>query len=193
MRLGCCLDFQSVDGNCKPCVGRHGPNCSLPCKIGFFGFGCRQLCNCSDRQGCDRHTGCFDIAVDKRTKSYSGEILGAVGVLFGIICLSVAGALTRRFKLHYEKKYTTNRNNVRDEMTSDEAQSIQGQYLTPISLKDKTMKSSSSPVKKQRRTNQDETTDDTAQESGYTEIPDYQQLKESRTRVQHQYAKLRDS
>ncbi|XP_062588555.1 multiple epidermal growth factor-like domains protein 10 [Saccostrea cucullata] len=60
MRLGCCLDFQLVDGNCKPCIGRHGPNCSLHCDFGFFGFGCRQLCNCSDRQGCDRHTGCFE-------------------------------------------------------------------------------------------------------------------------------------
>ncbi|XP_062607281.1 uncharacterized protein LOC134269076 isoform X2 [Saccostrea cucullata] len=151
MRLGCCVDFQLVNSDCKPCIGRHGVNCGIPCDFGFFGFGCRQICNCSDRQGCDRHTGCF------------------------------------------EKKYTINRNNVRVEITSMEAQSIQGQYLTPISLKDKTMASSSNPVKKQRRTNQEETTDETAQESGYTEIPDYQQLKESRARIEHQYAKLRDS
>ncbi|XP_061183311.1 cell death abnormality protein 1-like [Saccostrea echinata] len=101
MILECCVDFQLINGACKPCIGRHGVNCTSPCRFGYFGFGCQQRCNCSDRQGCDRHTGCFDLADGKCAKSYSGEILGVVGVLFGIICLSVAGALTRRSKLYY--------------------------------------------------------------------------------------------
>ena len=43
------------------CIGTWGQNCRLNCTFGFFGFGCRQKCECSTEQFCDRKDGCIDI------------------------------------------------------------------------------------------------------------------------------------
>ena len=40
------------------CIGFFGANCSAPCPDGYYGFGCRQICNCNDTEICDPMIGC---------------------------------------------------------------------------------------------------------------------------------------
>ena len=43
------------------CIGTWGMNCQNNCTFGFFGLGCRQKCECSIEQVCERRHGCIDI------------------------------------------------------------------------------------------------------------------------------------
>ena len=42
------------------CIGSFGLNCSSSCPDGYYGLGCRQICNCNDREKCDPMIGCTD-------------------------------------------------------------------------------------------------------------------------------------
>ena len=41
------------------CIGFFGVNCSQPCPDGYFGHGCRQVCNCNDTESCNAEIGCI--------------------------------------------------------------------------------------------------------------------------------------
>lgn len=41
------------------CNGSFGLNCSSPCPDGYYGLGCRRICNCNDTQKCDPMIGCI--------------------------------------------------------------------------------------------------------------------------------------
>ncbi|XP_052717042.1 uncharacterized protein LOC128189460 [Crassostrea angulata] len=62
-KLKCCTDYiyhpQSDD--CRPCIGTFGDNCDGgPCLDGYYGHGCRGVCNCTKQQECDRFIGCVN-------------------------------------------------------------------------------------------------------------------------------------
>lgn len=45
----------------QACVGTFGDNCGGgPCMEGYYGFGCRNRCNCTKVQYCDRFRGCVN-------------------------------------------------------------------------------------------------------------------------------------
>lgn len=41
------------------CVGSWGMECRNNCSFGHYGFGCRQMCSCSNQQICDPKQGCI--------------------------------------------------------------------------------------------------------------------------------------
>nr|XP_034337438.1 uncharacterized protein LOC105341011 isoform X2 [Crassostrea gigas] len=67
--LKCCTDYiYSQSGDCKPCIGSFGDNCDGgPCPKGHYGHGCKEKCNCTEQQDCDRFIGC----VNSKEKKYS--------------------------------------------------------------------------------------------------------------------------
>ncbi|XP_062606980.1 uncharacterized protein LOC134268757 [Saccostrea cucullata] len=55
----CCTNYREERGICIPCIGSFGINCTGgKCVEGFFGFGCREKCNCSVHEVCDHRIGC---------------------------------------------------------------------------------------------------------------------------------------
>ncbi|XP_062598647.1 uncharacterized protein LOC134260078, partial [Saccostrea cucullata] len=159
LNIFCCLHISFTCNSFTACIGRYGKDCQQKCECGHYGFGCRYRCNCTETQRCDVKIGCVDLLSEttdcKCIKSYQGEIIGALGVTFGLICLAVAGALTRRSKLFYERTLKTN-SSVDDKSTDKEEKPLKEQYLTPISNQDKSVKSSGHLPKKQRRTKLDQ-------------------------------------
>ncbi|XP_022326765.2 uncharacterized protein LOC111126404 [Crassostrea virginica] len=57
----CCVDFyrDRWTKQCLPCRGSFGLNCSFPCPDGYYGTGCRHICNCNETQNCDPMIGCI--------------------------------------------------------------------------------------------------------------------------------------
>ncbi|XP_061198162.1 multiple epidermal growth factor-like domains protein 10 [Saccostrea echinata] len=55
----CCTNYRQERGICIPCIGSFGINCSGGiCVEGFYGFGCREKCNCTIHEVCDHRIGC---------------------------------------------------------------------------------------------------------------------------------------
>ena len=50
------------------CIGFYGVNCSQPCPDGYFGHGCRQICNCNDTEICNAKIGCI-----AKIETYNGK------------------------------------------------------------------------------------------------------------------------
>ncbi|XP_048731003.1 uncharacterized protein LOC125648123 isoform X3 [Ostrea edulis] len=88
-QIKCCVDFLLVNGACKPCIGRHGINCTSPCRFGYYGFGCRHLCNCSDRQGCDRQIGCFDVDNNYVHTHYVVAVMCAILITSVVVVVAI--------------------------------------------------------------------------------------------------------
>ncbi|XP_055997242.1 DNA damage-regulated autophagy modulator protein 2-like [Ostrea edulis] len=58
-KMRCCNDYRNVSGRCEHCIGAFGENCSWPCPFAFFGYKCKERCNCSsDTHWCDNISGC---------------------------------------------------------------------------------------------------------------------------------------
>ncbi|XP_061162595.1 uncharacterized protein LOC133171811 [Saccostrea echinata] len=64
----CCTNFREVGDTCLPCIGSFGVNCTGgTCVEGFYGFGCREKCNCSIHEVCDHRIGCQKKASSTKT------------------------------------------------------------------------------------------------------------------------------
>ncbi|XP_062589428.1 multiple epidermal growth factor-like domains protein 10 [Saccostrea cucullata] len=48
----------------ETCIGSYGKDCSKPCKYGYYGHGCRERCDCSENQICDKRRGCLVLHDD---------------------------------------------------------------------------------------------------------------------------------
>lgn len=45
----------------QACIGSFGDNCSGgPCTEGYYGHGCRNKCNCTEQQYCNKFEGCVN-------------------------------------------------------------------------------------------------------------------------------------
>nr|XP_022311018.1 multiple epidermal growth factor-like domains protein 10 [Crassostrea virginica] len=85
----CCIDYyKDFDSeSCLPCIGSFGPNCSSPCPDGFFGHGCRQICDCNDSMICDPSHGC----VTKKNENTPGKTTpGETYIAIAIPCFLFA-------------------------------------------------------------------------------------------------------
>ncbi|XP_052685324.1 uncharacterized protein LOC128165133 [Crassostrea angulata] len=56
--IQCCTGYYSENGICKECFGAIGPNCSIPCESNFFGYLCKNQCDCQKDETCIRYFGC---------------------------------------------------------------------------------------------------------------------------------------
>lgn len=43
------------------CFGAVGPDCSTPCESNFFGYLCKDQCDCPTNETCNRYFGCKSI------------------------------------------------------------------------------------------------------------------------------------
>lgn len=43
------------------CFGAIGPNCSIPCESNFFGYLCKNQCDCQKDEICNRYFGCSEL------------------------------------------------------------------------------------------------------------------------------------
>lgn len=43
------------------CFGAVGPNCSIPCESNFFGYLCKNQCDCQKDEICNRYFGCSEL------------------------------------------------------------------------------------------------------------------------------------
>lgn len=45
----------------QACIGSFGHNCTGgPCVEGYYGHGCRDMCNCTEQQVCNKYEGCMN-------------------------------------------------------------------------------------------------------------------------------------
>lgn len=40
------------------CFGAAGSNCSTPCKTNYFGYQCKNSCDCQKNEICNKYLGC---------------------------------------------------------------------------------------------------------------------------------------
>uniref|UniRef100_K1Q5N3 Uncharacterized protein n=1 Tax=Magallana gigas TaxID=29159 RepID=K1Q5N3_MAGGI len=81
----CCADYYKDFESrfCLPCIGSFGHNCSLTCKDGYFGHGCRSKCECNDSQTCEPQIGCTP-----RSNHYNGSTLSA-NYMYVVVAIAV--------------------------------------------------------------------------------------------------------
>lgn len=49
------------------CIGSFGVNCAGgPCQEGYYGIGCKNECNCTSHQNCNRFIGCISKRLHNR-------------------------------------------------------------------------------------------------------------------------------
>ncbi|XP_052691801.1 uncharacterized protein LOC128169752 [Crassostrea angulata] len=82
----CCTGYYIQDGICKKCFGAIGPNCSIPCESNFFGYLCKNQCDCQKDEICNRYFGCNEM--DSSAECHNTMLLLVIG--FGSTMLSLA-------------------------------------------------------------------------------------------------------
>ncbi|XP_062601547.1 uncharacterized protein LOC134263248 [Saccostrea cucullata] len=75
----------NISGVCKACIGSWGKDCKHSCLYGYYGHGCREKCNCSEYQTCDKRYGCQDnqTNIHKRTSA----IEDISGITISVVCV----------------------------------------------------------------------------------------------------------
>uniref|UniRef100_A0A8W8JZS7 Uncharacterized protein n=1 Tax=Magallana gigas TaxID=29159 RepID=A0A8W8JZS7_MAGGI len=99
---GCCQDYRNVSGKCEACIGSWGVECRNNCTPFFYGFGCRQRCNCSNRQTCDPKEGCIgsfkaplsttpDLDLDDSTNTEASLLVASGLLILLLLCVLLIG------------------------------------------------------------------------------------------------------
>ncbi|XP_062606049.1 uncharacterized protein LOC134267854 [Saccostrea cucullata] len=90
----CCTDYRQDGEICLPCIGSFGVNCTGGvCAEGFYGFGCRGICNCSKDEICDRRLGCENKTLEisnTTTGTTSNVVIIMCGIILCLILLLLA-------------------------------------------------------------------------------------------------------
>ncbi|XP_078337895.1 uncharacterized protein LOC144626774 isoform X2 [Crassostrea virginica] len=88
----CCLNFyEDANGKCVECpLGTYGVNCNATCSPGYFGYLCKNKCDCAADQ-CDRKYGCKNKSKVESTDKWmkvAFALIGSVSTL-GLIGLLI--------------------------------------------------------------------------------------------------------
>ncbi|XP_065941922.1 uncharacterized protein [Magallana gigas] len=78
--IKCCTGYFSENGICKECFGAVGPDCSTPCESNFFGYLCKDQCDCPTNETCNRYFGCKSIdEMDSSAECHNTMLLLVIG------------------------------------------------------------------------------------------------------------------
>ncbi|XP_052712431.1 uncharacterized protein LOC128186636 [Crassostrea angulata] len=88
----CCTNYQLQDDICKPCIGTFGENCTAGiCLEGYYGFGCKDKCNCTKQTVCNRFKGCITVRYEKEDEK--GQAINKIIPVIFAVVLSVGSIL----------------------------------------------------------------------------------------------------
>ncbi|XP_062578042.1 uncharacterized protein LOC134239927, partial [Saccostrea cucullata] len=101
----CCPDYKWNGVECTRCFGHFGPQCTMPCKTGFCGFGCRDHCLCDQ---CDPfNCSCLNATETSMENHFTESMIVTTVVVIGFCLITttmLAGYLLRCLKRRGKKK-----------------------------------------------------------------------------------------
>lgn len=126
----CCTDYYLHDNTCKPCIGSFGAKCAGgPCIEGYYGHGCKDICNCTTQQDCDRFKGCVN-RTDESNKGQAdiedhGNVVDKLipiilGVIFSVGSILLVSLFLLKQKLEYLRKHILGFTNSRNPQNQTE-------------------------------------------------------------------------
>ncbi|XP_061183014.1 uncharacterized protein LOC133191277 [Saccostrea echinata] len=112
--LQCCSGFYLFKNLCIECFGAYGENCSTPCGNISYGYRCKETCDCTKYQICNKYLGCQQN--EEKECSGDGVILVLV-IGLGSVTLSASlvfvGIMFCKWRIHLQRRLKISEDNTR--------------------------------------------------------------------------------